>query len=143
MPPSLRHDPFSFCNFLVEIDGIQSAGFVQCSGLSSETDVIEYREGGDATVRKLPGLTRYARIVLKRGITTNRDLWDWRQSVVNGQTQRRNGVIVLLNEDRTPALRWRFHNGWPTKLEGPVLNASSSEVAIESIEIVHEGLELE
>ena len=143
MPPPARHDPFSACNFLVEIDGLQSVGFLECSGLSSETDVIEYREAGDATVRKLPGLTKYGRIVLKRGITTNRDLWDWRQSVVSGQTQRRNGVIVLLNEVHLPVLRWTFRNGWPAKLEGPALNAHSSDVAIESIEIVHEGLELE
>ena len=143
MPPPARNDPFAACNFLVEIDGIQSAGFVECSGLSSETDVIEYREGGDATIRKLPGLTRYGRIVLRRGITTNRDLWDWRQTVVTGQTQRRNGVIILLSDARTPVMRWRFHNGWPAKYEGPTLNASASDVAIESIEIVHEGLDVE
>lgn len=105
--------------------------------------VLEYREGGDTAVRKLPGLTKYASITLKRRITTNRDLWDWRQSVVNGQTQRRNGVIVLLDDARTPVVRWRFHNGWPAKLEGPSLNAGANEVAIESIEIVHEGLERE
>ena len=142
MPPA-RNDPFAACNFLVEIDGIQSAGFLECSGLSSETDVIEYREGGDAIIRNLPGLTRYGRIVLRRGLTTNRDLWDWRQTVVTGQTQRRNGVIILLSDARTPVVRWRFQNGWPAKYEGPALNANASDVAIESIEIVHEGLDLE
>jgi phage tail-like protein len=143
VPPPSRHDPFSACNFLVEIDGIQSASFVGCSGLSSETEVIEYREGGEAATRKLPGSTKYGPVVLTRGVTTNRDLWEWRQSVVSGQTQRRNGVIVLLDEARTPVARWRFYNGWPAKYEGPIFNATSSEVAIESIEIVHEGLELE
>src|SRR5262249_40937314 len=112
-PPTTRHDPWSGCHFRVEIDGIQSTEFLACSGLSSESDVIEYREGGETTVRKLPGLTRYGRIVLKRGMTANRELWDWRQTVVNGQTERRNGVIVLLDDARIEVLRWRFVNGWP------------------------------
>jgi phage tail-like protein len=141
--PSSRNDPFAACNFRVEIDGMPSADFAECSGLSSETDVIEYRQGTDTVLRQLPGLTRYGRIVLKRGITANRDLWDWRQTVVTGQTQRRNGAIVLLNEARVPVLRWRFREGWPAKIEGPALNAASSDAAVESIEIVHEGLELE
>lgn len=141
--PTLRTDPFAACNFRVEIDGMQSTDFAECSGLSSETDVIEYRQGTDPVLRKLPGRTHFGRIVLKRGITTNRELWDWRQTVVTGQTQRRNGAIVLLNEARVPVLRWRFLQGWPAKIEGPALNAASSDVAVESIEIVHEGLELE
>jgi phage tail-like protein len=141
--PTLRTDPFTACNFRVEIDGMQSADFAECSGLSSETDVIEYRQGTDTVVRKLPGRTIFGRIVLKRGITANRELWDWRQTVVTGQTQRRNGAIVLLNEARVPVLTWRFLQGWPAKIEGPALNAASSDVAVESIEIVHEGLELE
>jgi phage tail-like protein len=116
---------------------------MECSGLSSETDVIEYREGGDPFVRKLPGLTRYGRIVLRRGLTDNRELWDWRQTVVTGQIQRRSGVIVLMDDARKEVLRWRFVEGWPAKYEGPVLNGRSSEVAIESIEIEHEGLELD
>ena len=142
-PPTSRHDPFSACHFRVEIDGMQSTEFLECSGLSSESDVIEYREGGENAIRKLPGLTRYGRIVLKRGMTANRELWDWRQTVINGETDRRHGVIVLLNDARVEVLRWRFVNGWPAKIEGPSLNAASSDVAIESIEIEHEGLELE
>jgi phage tail-like protein len=142
-PPATRRDPFPAFHFRVEIDGIQPTEFMECSGLSSETDVIEYREGGDPFVRKLPGLTRYGRIVLRRGLTDNRELWDWRQTVVTGQIQRRSGVIVLMDDARKEVLRWRFVEGWPVKYEGPVLNARSSEVAIESIEIEHEGLELD
>ncbi len=143
MPVPVRQDPFTSCYFRVDIDGMPSTEFAECSGLSSETEVIEYREGGEVGVRKLPGLTRYAPIVLKRGLSSNRDLWNWRQTVVTGQTERRAGAIVLLNEARVPVLRWKFRNGWPSKIEGPVLNAGSSDVAIESIEIVHEGLELD
>jgi phage tail-like protein len=140
---SPRVDPLTCFNFIVEIDNVPAAAFAECSGLSSETDVIAYREGGDPTIRYLPGLTRFARIVLRRGLTTDRTLWDWRRTVIEGRTDRRNVAIVLLAEDRTPALRWRAFNAWPAKWEGPALNARSSDVAIETLEIVHEGLELE
>jgi phage tail-like protein len=141
MPP--RPDPLGRFNFLVEIENVPAAAFTECSGLSSETDVIAYREGGDAHIRYLPGLTHYARIVLKRGLTTDRALWDWRQTVIEGRTERRTVTIVVLAEDRTPALRWRAVNAWPAKWEGPALNARSSDVAIETLELVHEGLELD
>lgn len=145
MPPPKRPDPFGAFKFVVEIDGIPVAAFAEVSGLGSETEVIEYRTG-DAKVSstlKLPGLTKYANIVLKRGLTRDLSLWQWRKSVVDGQTDRRHGTIVLLAEDRTPVLRWVFRNGWPCKWEGPALNATTSEVAIETLEIAHEGLELE
>jgi phage tail-like protein len=130
--------------FIVEIDGIASGAFMSVSGLESETAVIEYRTGSDATtVRKLPGLTKYANIVLKRGLTRDLSLWNWRQSVVNGKTQRRSGSIVLLDESGQPVLRWQFEEGWPVKWEGPALDATANEVAVETLEIAHEGLGLE
>ena len=145
MAPPARHDPAPAFNFVVEIDGIAAAGFAECSGLSSETDVIEYREGNERTlgVRKLPGLTHYGPVFLRRGITTNRDLWDWRQSVIDGQLSRRGVAITLLSESGEPVLRWMLRDAWIAKWEGPHLRARSSEVAIESIELVHEGIRLE
>ena len=115
------------------------------SGLESETAVIEYRTGADnpTAVRKLPGLTKYANIVLKRGLTRDLSLWNWRQSVVKGKTERRSGSIVLLDESKNAVLRWHFVEGWPAKWEGPALNAQANEIAIETLEIAHEGLELE
>ena len=115
------------------------------SGLESETAVIEYREGADnsTTVRKLPGLTKYPNIVLKRGITRDLSLWNWRKSVVNGKTERRSGTIMLLDQAGKVMLRWRFVEGWPVKWEGPALDAQANEVAIETLEIAHEGLEFE
>ncbi len=114
------------------------------SGLESETAVIEYRTGSDpTTVRKLPGLTKYPNIVLKRGLTRDLSLWNWRQSVVNGKTQRHSGSIVLLDESGNQVLRWHFAEGWPAKWEGPALDAAANEVAIETLQIAHEGLELE
>ena len=144
MAGSNRNDPYKKFNFLVEIDGVQVAGFSECSGLSTETDVIEYREGNErGGVRKLPGLTKYANIVLKRGFTRSRELWNWRKVVIDGGVERRSGAIVLLGENHVPVARFQFREGWPAKWEGPSLNAKSSEVAIETLEIAHEGLEVE
>jgi phage tail-like protein len=139
-----RHDPFSAFNFLVEIDGVTVAGFSECAGLNAESDVIEYRVGSEeATMRKLPGMKKYTNITLKRGLTDNKDLWTWRKHVLDGRTQRQSGAVVLLNEARQPALRWTFREGWPAKWDGPSLNGKNNEVAIETLEIAHEGLVLE
>jgi phage tail-like protein len=144
MANASRNDPYRAFNFLVEIDGVTAAGFSECSGLSTETEVIEYREGSDrGGVRKLPGLTKYSNIVLKRGITASRDLWNWRRVVINGGVDRRSGRIVILGEDRNPVATFRFIEGWPSKWEGPKLSAKGNEVAIETLEIAHEGLEFE
>jgi phage tail-like protein len=143
MPASPRHDPYNAFNFVVEIDGIAVAAFSEVSGLASETAVIEYRSGQDFVTRKLPGLTRYANIVLRHGITQDHELWDWRKNIVDGNPDRRNGSINLLDDQRNEVLRWNFREGWICKWEGPTLNAKSNDVAIETIEIAHEGLELD
>jgi phage tail-like protein len=137
-----RDDPYKGFNFVVEIDGISIAAFCEVSGLISETAVIEYRNGSDKlnTVRKLPGLTTYANIVLRRGVTQDNQLWQWRKAIEQGTPDRRSGAIVLLDDERNPVKRWRFTDGWPAKLEGPDLNAKANDVAIETIEIAHEGL---
>jgi phage tail-like protein len=139
-----RNDPYAQFNFLIEIDGVVKGGFSECSGLTSDTKIIEYREGNEKqlTTRQLPGLMTYSKITLKRGYTTDTSLWNWRQSVVNGQISRSTGSIILLDDARNPALTWNFREGWPSKLEGPALNGKTSEVAIETLEICHEGLEL-
>jgi phage tail-like protein len=126
----------------VEIDGLALAGFLECTGLESETAVIEYREGGWAgSARKLPGLTKYANITLKRGVTNSRELYDWRASIIDGVVQRRNGSIILLNTERQAVARWNFRQGWPCAMSGPDLNALKSAVAIEELVICHEGFE--
>jgi phage tail-like protein len=139
-----RQDPLTSFNFIIDIQGIR-AGFSEVSGLSTETDVIEYREGSEnITVRKVPGKAKYANINLKRGYTENgKDLWEWRKSVIEGRTERRSGTITLLDEARQPALVWRFYEAWPNKWAGPGFNAKNNDVAIEEFEIAHEGLELE
>ncbi|MGD0696264.1 MAG: phage tail protein [Terriglobia bacterium] len=138
-----RIDPYAGFNFRVMIDGITAAGFSECYGLTSETDVIEYREGTDKsnTVRKLPGLNRFSPIILKRGVTADKALWQWRKLVMEGTIQRSNGSIVLLGADGNPVNQWNFTNGWPAKWDGPSFNAKGNAVAIETLEIVHEGLD--
>ena len=144
MPDGKRNDPYGQFNFLIEIDGVVKGGFTEASGLTTDTNIIEYREGAEqhGTTRKLPGLIKYNNIVLKRGWTKDKSLWAWRKRVIDGKTQRNSGSIVLLDEARNEALRWNFREGWPSKWEGPALNAKTSEVAVETLEIAHEGLEL-
>ncbi len=144
MPDGKRNDPYGQFNFLIEIDGVVKGGFSEASGLTTDTNIIEYREGAEqhGTTRKLPGLMKYNNIVLKRGWTKDKSLWAWRKKVIDGKTQRNGGSIVLLDEARNEALRWNFREGWPSKWEGPALNAKTSEVAVETLEIAHEGLEL-
>jgi phage tail-like protein len=140
----LRNDPYLAQNFAVEIDGVAVAHFAEVSGLEVEFSVVEYRNGSeDITVRKLPGLAKYPNITLTRGIVGDLSLWHWIRTVREGQTQRRNGAIALLNEKREPVLRFRFSRGWPCKWVGPALNAKGNDVAIEELVLCHEGLEVE
>jgi phage tail-like protein len=139
-----RNDPYAQFNFLIELDGLTVAGFTEVGGLDTESDVIEYRNGNDeATMRKLPGLRSYSNITLKRGYTENLELWGWRKTTEDGETERRDGVIILLDEARQPVLRWIFRSGWISKYEGATLNSTTNEAAIESIEIAHEGIVME
>jgi phage tail-like protein len=144
MPTASRDDPFAAFNFIVEIDGVTKAGFSECSGITMETDPIEYRNGSeDITVRKLPGLKKFGNITFKRGFTKDKGLWEWRKLVLDGKTERHSGSITLLNEARKASVRWNFSEAWPRKLDGPAFNAKTNEVAIETLEIVVEGVEVE
>jgi phage tail-like protein len=141
MPVADRRDPFRAFNFLVEIDGITRAGFQECSGLDVSLDPVEYREGGEPiTPRKLPGLAKYANITLKRGLTDDQELWEWIQQGVQGETERKNGSIILLDAHGEEQSRWNFRDGWPTKWTGPSFNATDNSVAVETLEIAHEGV---
>jgi phage tail-like protein len=140
-----RDNPYLNFNFLVDIGVGDELGFSEVEGLSGEIEVIEYREGADRvnTARKLPGVTKYPNVTLKRGITGRTDLFEWWKAVRDGQAQRRNVTITLLDEQRQAVLRWHLRDAFPVKIEGPTLNASGNEVAIETLELAHEGLEIE
>ncbi len=137
-----RVDPYMNYNFLVEIDGITRAAFKECSGLDSTTDAVDFREGGqNSVVRKLPGKTTHSDISLKWGMTDSDELYKWRKTVVDGKTERKNGSIVLLDAQGNEKLRWNFVNAWPSKWEGPSFDATGNDVALETLTLVHEGLD--
>ncbi len=136
-------DPFVGFNFLLEIDGIAKAGFSEVTGLNSEANVIEYREGNESiTPRKLPGTSKFGNVTLKRGVTRDPELIAWHKNVTDGDIERDESMsIVLLDELRQEVVRWNLRNAWPSKWMGPDLKANASEIAIESLEICHEGVE--
>ena len=143
MPTGQRKDPYRNFRFLVEIDGIAQASFSEATIPDSTQDPIEYREGNESpTARKLPGLIKYGNVTLKWGITDSLDLYNWRKLVEQGKMKdaRRNMAIILMDEEGNPAARWEFNDAWPSKYDAPDLNAKGTDIAIETLEIVHEGL---
>ncbi len=145
MATDQRNDPYREFNFVLEIDKVPKGAFSEVGGLTADGDAVDYREGTDLqpNVRKLTGLRKYVNITLKRGYSQDRTLWQWHQNIANGIDDRRNVTVVLLNERREAVLRWHAENAWINKIEGPALKASSNDVAMESLELVHEGLTLE
>jgi phage tail-like protein len=130
---------------VLEIDKVPKGAFSEVGGLTADGDSVDYREGTDkqSNVRKLMGLRKFVNLTLKRGYTQDKALWQWYVNIQNGVDDRRNVTIVLLNERREAVLRWHAENAWINKIEGPALKASSNDVAMESLELVHEGLTLE
>jgi phage tail-like protein len=127
--------------FLVEIDGMLVAGFAQVSGLQVETELEEITEGGlNDYAHRLPKRTKLQPLILKRGITISNVLWDWYAEVIEGTIKRKSGSVILFNEREQELRRWNFYDAFPYKWIGPELNANSSEVAVETIELVHNGL---
>jgi phage tail-like protein len=145
MAVSDRLDPFRTFNFRLEIDNTPVAAFSEVSGLASDGTAVEYRTGMDIplTSRKLLGQRKFNNISLKRGMVKDSTLWDWYHNISVGQNDRRNGTVILMDEERKDVLRWHFENAWPNKIEGPTMKAAGNDVAIENIELVHEGLTLE
>lgn len=136
-----RKDPLRNFRFRLEIDGIQQAGFSEATVPDTSTDVIEYREGNETTTaRKLPGLNKYGNISLKWGTTDSLDLYTWRKQIIDGNTQRKNIAIIVLDEAGNDKARFEFANAWPSKYDPADLNATGNAVAIETLEIVHEGM---
>jgi phage tail-like protein len=137
-----RVDPYKNFRFRVEIAGIQQAAFAECSGLGSQIEVVEYREGTDPNaVRKLPGRVIYPDIVLRWGVTDSRELYNWHLDVINGNLDRRSGSVVLLDDQGKERVRWNFFEAWPSKWQGPTLNARSDDVAIETLVLTCERQE--
>jgi phage tail-like protein len=143
--PNARVDPYRSFNFQIDILGVKAASFSECSGLTADGDHVEYREGKDPplTVRKLTALRKYSNITLKRGYTTSDDLWQWYMTIVNGNPKRYDVSIILLDEAGKQVLKWTAENAWINRIDVSSFKASGNEVAMESVEIIHEGLTLE
>jgi phage tail-like protein len=147
MPPTYRPDPYPSYNFELVVTGISNDGtavkgsFMEVSGLGVEMPAIEYRNGSeDITVRKIPGLKKFTNLTLKWGITGDLTFWNWVTSGMKGLVARAPVAVVMLDENRNEVMRWNFTRAWPTKWTGPGLNAKNNEIAMETLEICHEGM---
>jgi phage tail-like protein len=141
MPVAERNDPYLSFRFLVEIQGLIVGGFSEVAGLQAETETEEIQEGGvNDYVHKLPKITKYPNITLKRGITDSDVLWNWHQEVVNGIISRKSGFIILTDSEGNEKWRWLFTDAYPVKWTGPDLKADSSAIAVETLELAHNGI---
>ncbi|HWM25281.1 MAG TPA: phage tail protein [Chthoniobacterales bacterium] len=137
--------PLPVFSFNVEWGG-QRVGFSEVSGLTQENQAIEYRDGSfpEYSAIKMPGMRKFSNVTLKRGIVkSDNEFFKWLSTVKLNKVERRDIIVSLLNEERQPVMVWKIQNAFPVKVEGPGLKATGNEVAIESIEIAHEGLELQ
>ena len=139
---------FGSYHFLLEIQGVINdnkvivGGFKSVTGMDSETEIIEFKQGNDLVVRKKPGRTTYANIVLERGYTATDDLFQWRKNIEDGKIDRRAGSVIILDQDgQTEVARYNFFEGWPCKWSKPDMDSDSSSMAIEKIEIAVEKVE--
>jgi len=142
--PTAKVYPLPTFHFVVEWNGMR-VGFTEVTGLTQENQVIEYRDGSfpEYSSIKMPGLRKFNNITIKpRVVQGDNDFFKWLSTIKLNTVERRNIIISLLNEEHNPVMVWKVSNAFPVKVEGPQLKASANEVAIESIEIAHEGLEL-
>ena len=137
----LGHDPYMAYNFAVEIGGVVVGGFSEVSGLSSEIELESYQEGGlNDFVHKFPKHTTYPNLVLSRGLVNIDLFYIWYKATSQGWIQQLNGTILLLNDQQIPVMWWTFKKAYPVKWQGPTFNASSDAIAVEKIELVHQGI---
>jgi phage tail-like protein len=139
--PGERTDPYRNFRFRVEIEGLQQAGFSEVTGFDASFDVVSYREGNEViTPRKLPGLARYGNISLKWGATESMELYEWIQDCVQGTIERKTVTIIAIDEEGNDAATWQVIEAWPVRYTAPSFNGSGSEVALELLELAHEGM---
>ena len=138
-----KTDPYRAYNFKLEIGGVVEAHFTDCSGLSVKVESIAYREAGNhQVVRHIPGPVDYQPVTLKYGVTRSGDLWKWMMKTAEGNVERRNVSIVLLDSQGVgEVMRWTLMDAWPSEWQGAALNASEKEIAIESLTLVYDRLE--
>ena len=141
----LTEDPLVGFNFALEFEGAVAGYFTECSGIGSEHEIIEQKivdKGGHEIVRKLPGRLKFTDITLKRGITSDLKIWEWRDFAVKGdmKSARKNCSITMYSRDYKAVATWHFTNAWPSKVTGPALKSDSNEIGVEELTLVHEGM---
>ena len=143
---ALSEDPLLGFNFKLDLSGKIAGYFTECSGLGSEHEVIEHKvvdEKGHEIIRKIPGRLKWGDVTLKRGITSDLQIWKWRDEVVQGKVKdaRKNCTIIMIDRElQEPVAEWTLTNAWPSKVTGPNLKSDSNEFGVEEVTIVHEGI---
>ena len=142
MPNRRDFDHIGSFNFRVEINDVTNSPFIFVSGIESQSEVIEYRNGADLLTRKIPGRTSYSNIIMRRGYNNVDELWKWRKRVTDGVLERKNGSIIILDADaQTVIMVFKFFEAWPCRYELGQFNGEVDSVLIEEIEIVTEKIE--
>lgn len=141
----LEEDPLLGFNFMLELDGALAGYFTECSGVGSENEIIEHKvvdKSGHEIVRKLPGRLKWTDISLKRGLTSNLQIWQWREMVIKGEmsSARKSVTITMMDRAYTPLAKWHFTNAWPSKVSGPNFKSDDNSFGVEEVSIVHEGM---
>jgi phage tail-like protein len=141
-----KEDPLVQAHYYVTFEPhIVDMVFRECSGIGSESEVIEYKgstKDDYHTIQAIPGRLKWNKVSLKRGITSSMAAWAWRKMIEEGKVEqaRANGSIVMVNQEGQEVARWNFFRAWPSKVVGPTFNSSTNEVGIEELEIVHEKM---
>ena len=141
-----REDPLVAFKFGLEIEGKLSGFFTSVGGIGSESEIVEHKivspDTGETIIQKIPGRLAWTDVSLKRGVTSNIDVWDWRQAVVEGKVDdaRTNCSIIAYNQSNEEIARWNLDQAWPSRVTGPDMDAGSTEYMVEEMTIVHEGM---
>jgi len=138
-----REDPLVGFHFALDLQGAISGYFTECSGIGSESETSEQKvvnEKGVQVVLKVPGRLKWGDITLKRGITSDMQIWTWRKMVEDGDVKgaRKNGSIIMFDQSLKAVAQWDFKNAWPSKVSGPSPKSDSNEIVLEELTVVHE-----
>jgi phage tail-like protein len=141
----LTEDPLLGFNFMLELEGAIAGYFTECSGIGSEHEIVEHKvvdEKGHELVRKIPGRLKWQDVTLKRGITSDMQIWEWRDECLKGDVKnaRKNCTITMLDRTYNEVAIWHFENAWPSKVTGPSLKSDDNSFGVEEVTIVHEGM---
>ena len=139
---TLLDDVFTVYKFWIEIESDLVAGFTEASGIQAEAEIFEWLEGGENTsVLKFPGRAKYGNITLKHGFTTSEKLWNSFKKTLRGEPERKTLTVIMFDTKGERKRDWTFDRAFPVKWTGPSLKANGNEIAIETVEFAHEGLQ--